>query len=182
MYYIATGAGSGICRSVILEYAKRKCSFVLADINEKGLEEIKNLIQQMGRRVVTMRCNVTIESECQELMQLALNTYGKIDHLLLCAGIGAHHFFPTTQDLSIFNKLMAVNFYGYLYCVKHAYAALCRSKGVCCAITSFSGEVGLPHRTAYCASKFAITGFLEALRSEMDAFPTVEGMYSYLDQ
>lgn len=60
-----------------------------------------------------------------------------------------------------------MNFYGYLNCTRAAHEHLIRSKGTLTAITSFSGEVGLPYRTAYCASKFAVTGFLEALRAEM---------------
>jgi short-subunit dehydrogenase len=62
---------------------------------------------------------------------------------------------------------MNVNFYGYLYCTRAAFPHLLRSSGTLTAITSFSGEVGLPYRTAYCASKFAVTGFLEALRAEI---------------
>lgn len=169
---VATGAGSGICRAVCLKYGTRDCKFVLADINMQGLEETKAMLENMGKEVVIVQCNVTKEADCKRLMDTALERFGAIDQLLLCAGIGAHHFFPDTQDLSIFKKLMNVNFYGYLNCVKHAYDALCRSKGVLVAVTSFSGEVGLPHRTAYCASKFAVTGFLEALRSEMSAYPT----------
>jgi short-subunit dehydrogenase len=64
---------------------------------------------------------------------------------------------------------MQVNYFGYLYCIKAAFASLCRSKGHLVAITSFSGEVGLPFRSAYCSSKFAVTGLLDSLRSEMKA-------------
>jgi short-subunit dehydrogenase len=100
-------------------------------------------------------------------MEQTLERFGCIDVCVLCAGIGAHHRFKDTQNLAMFRKLMDVNFFGYLHCVRHAYDALVRSRGLLVAITSFSGEVGLPFRTAYCASKFATTGFLEALRAEM---------------
>jgi len=103
----------------------------------------------------------------QSMVSQTISHYGSLDVLVLCAGIGAHHVFSNTKDLSIFQKLLNVNFFGYLYCIHAAYQYLCQSNGVCVAITSFSGEVGLPYRTAYCASKFAITGFLESLRSEM---------------
>ena len=105
---------------------------------------------------------------------------------LSLASIAAHHLFEDTKDMGLFRKLMEVNFYGYLYCTRSAFEPLLKSRGVLVAVTSFSGEVtlsflvlceishavntskvGLPYRSAYCASKFAVTGFLEALRSEM---------------
>jgi len=97
----------------------------------------------------------------------ALARFHRLDVLVLCAGLGGHHLFDDTTDLAIFKKLMDVNFFGYLNCVRAAYRPLCDSQGLLLAVTSFSGEVGLPYRTAYCASKFAVTGFLESLRSEL---------------
>jgi short-subunit dehydrogenase len=70
---------------------------------------------------------------------------------------------------------MDVNFYGYLHCLKETYDHLLESQGSLVAVTSFSGEVGLPYRTAYCASKFAVTGLLESLRSEMTLLRKQEG-------
>jgi len=111
--------------------------------------------------------DVTKEDECARFVDLAVARFGRIDILLLCAGIGAHNVFTRTDDMRLFHKCMDVNFYGYLYCTHAAFKHLVKSRGVLTAITSFSGEVGLPYRTAYCASKFAVTGFLEALRAEM---------------
>jgi len=111
--------------------------------------------------------DVTKQADCQRFVDLGVTRFGRIDVLLLCAGIGAHNVFARTEDLAIFRKCMDVNFYGYLYCTHAAFAHLVKSRGVLTAITSFSGEVGLPYRSAYCASKFAVTGFLEALRAEM---------------
>jgi short-subunit dehydrogenase len=62
---------------------------------------------------------------------------------------------------------MQTNFFGYLYCTKHALPHLKKNKGQIIVISSMSGEIGLPWRTAYCSSKFAVTGFFEALRSEI---------------
>lgn len=65
---------------------------------------------------------------------------------------------------------MQTNFYGYLYCTYYALPYLKQTKGQVLVISSVSGEIGLPFRTAYCASKFAVTGFFEALRSELDKY------------
>jgi len=165
---VITGAGSGIGRAVALKYAKRKCRLVLADIAAQSLPSVVDDCQRSGSQAIAVPTDCTKNSECEALIKTAVSKFGGIDVLVLCAGIGAHHIFEETPaDLNVFKKLMDVNFYGYLYPTFHAFHYLCKSKGVLVAITSFSGEVGLPYRTAYCASKFAATGFLEALRAEM---------------
>eukprot|EP00920_Eleutheroschizon_duboscqi_P014727 GHVT01034129.1.p1 GENE.GHVT01034129.1~~GHVT01034129.1.p1 ORF type:complete len:214 (-),score=22.68 GHVT01034129.1:349-990(-) len=68
--------------------------------------------------------------------------------------------------MSIYKKLLEVNFLGYAYCAKHAWPYLKARHGQTVVLSSLSGEVGLPLRSAYCASKFAVTGFFEALRIE----------------
>lgn len=113
--------------------------------------------EQAGAAVVVpLTCDVTDFAAVKAVYAEAMARMHHLDVLVLCAGIGAHHLFETTNDLSIFNRLMQVNFFGYLHCVKAAYKDLCASNGCLIAVTSFSGEVGLPYRTAYCASKFAV--------------------------
>lgn len=165
-----TGASSGIGQAVAYLYAQRYLHLVLVDINTEALNTTKQLCIEYGARsVLTVQCDVTKYEQCQNVLTQVNDTYHTtvIDILVLCAGINAHHLFERTADMSVYHKLMNVNFYGYLYMTRVFYESLCTSNGVLLAITSFSGEVGLPYRTAYCASKFAVTGFLEALRAEM---------------
>ena len=68
--------------------------------------------------------------------------------------------------MSVFDKLMKTNFYANVYLTRFALNALKKSKGIIVVINSFSGKMGLPERSAYCASKFALTGFMESLRTE----------------
>ena len=166
---LITGAGSGIGRQLALTYARRTCRLVLADVNTAAVEQTKQACQAISPAlpVLALTVDVTSLPACQSMVATALAQYAQLDILVLCAGIGAHHTFSSSTPPSLFNQLMAVNFYGYLHCTLAAFDALKASHGVLVAITSFSGEVGLPYRTAYCASKFAVTGFLEALRSEM---------------
>jgi len=169
---VITGAASGIGRKIALIYAARKCRLVLGDISKDALPSIVSECQTLGSEAVGVPVDVTVYEQCQKLVESAISSYGGLDLLVLCAGIGAHHKFGDTsaaQLPALFNRLMQVNFNGYLYCTHAAYPHLRKSKGRLLAITSFSGEVGLPYRTAYCASKFAVTGFLESLRAEMQA-------------
>ena len=166
---LITGAGSGIGRQLALTYARRPCRLALADVNTAALEQSKQacLAISPALPILLLTVDVTTLTACQSMVATTLSQYGQLDILVLCAGIGAHHTFSSSTPPALFDKLLAVNFYGYLHCTLAAFDALKASHGLLVAITSFSGEVGLPYRTAYCASKFAVTGFLEALRSEM---------------
>lgn len=155
---------------VALVYAARASKLVLVDRDAAALSRAAARCESEGLRGVEVQCltvDVTNFPAVQSMMSQALDRFKRLDVLVLCAGLGGHHLFDATTDLAIFHKLMDVNFFGYLHCVRAAYKALCESHGRLIAVTSFSGEVGLPYRTAYCASKFAVTGFLESLRSEM---------------
>lgn len=178
---VVTGAGSGIGQHICMLYAARPgVRLVLGDISERGLAQTRAECERAGCAAANIRCvitDVTVPRQCAALIDTAVDSYGGVDVLVLCAGIGAHHVFDKgdRDDFSLYHKLMAVNFYGYLHCVRYAHPHLQRSAGQCVAITSFSGEVGLPYRTGYCASKFAITGFLEALRAEMQVLSRAAG-------
>lgn len=145
------------CPQVALVYAGRASKLVLVDRDAAALEASKLKCEEAGAAsVLCLTVDVTDFAAVQAMHASAMSTFGKLDVLVLCAGIGAHHLFDATPELSIFRKLMDVNFYGYLHCVRAAYKTLCESNGTLIAVTSFSGEVGLPYRTAYCASKFAV--------------------------
>lgn len=117
--------------------------------------------------VIGVVTNVCVIEDVTRFIDTSVEHFHGIDVLLLCAGVGAHNVFRETTSLDVFHRCMNVNFFGYLNCTHAALPHLIKSRGVLTAITSFSGEVGLPYRTAYCASKFAVTGFLEALRAEL---------------
>ena len=165
-------------------YAQRGAKLVICDYNEKGLAETVDECRFIRQKtfpddktsqpgqdhlltdhssVIGIKTDVTKEEDCAAFINLAIEKFKRIDILLLCAGIGAHNEFSKTKDLSIYRKCIDVNYYGYLYCTYYAYPHLIASGGVLTAVTSMSGDIGLPLRTAYCASKFAVTGFLESL-------------------
>lgn len=114
-----------------------------------------------GKGIIGVRTDVTNYDQCKKFVNAAVSAFHRIDILILCAGVGAHNIFRDTLDLGIFHKCMNINFFGYLNCTRAAHEHLLASKGTLTAITSFSAEVGLPYRSAYCSSKFAVTGFLE---------------------
>jgi short-subunit dehydrogenase len=166
-----TGASSGIGKELAKQYARRNAKLILAARSRESLIQAGNECQALGcNNVEICPTDVTKPEDCKRLIDFVISKFGSLDLLVLSAGISAYTLFENIQDISIFDQLMQTNFYGYLYCTYYALPYLKRAKGQVLVISSVSGEIGLPFRTAYCASKFAITGFFEALRSELDKY------------
>lgn len=163
---IITGASSGIGRSLATEFAKRGANLVLGSRQFVTLCEItQQLEQQYGIKAVAVQCDVTVEEDCEHLVKQALATFGKIDVLINNAGISMRALFNDT-DVQVLRSVMDVNFWGTVYCTKHALPEILNSKGSIVGVSSIAGYKGLPGRTGYSASKFAVNGFLDALRVE----------------
>jgi len=119
--------------------------------------------------VLIVPTDVSMQTQCKNLIDETIKAFGKLDILVLNAGVSLHSLFEDVQDLKQFHSLMNVNYFGYLYCTYYALPHLKRSRGNIGVVCSLSGEIGLPLRTGYCASKFAVRGFFESLRTELPA-------------
>ena len=162
---IITGASSGIGMALAKEYARRGANLSLAARNIEVLEELSRELIHNGCKVIAVKTDVSVANDCLQLIRTTVKTFGKIDILINNAGISMRALFRDVE-LEVLKRLMDVNFWGTVYCTKFAYPYLLASKGSVVGISSVTGFVGLPARTGYCASKFAINGFLETLRSE----------------
>ncbi|GAC1300980.1 MAG: SDR family oxidoreductase [Mucilaginibacter sp.] len=163
---IITGASSGIGKSLAVEFAKRGCNLVLAARQYVTLCEItQSLEQQYNIKAVAVQCDVSIEEDCDHLVKQALTTFSKIDILVNNAGISMRALFKDA-DISVLKSVMDVNFWGTVYCTKYALPEILKTKGSIVGVSSIAGYKGLPGRTGYSASKFAMNGFLDALRVE----------------
>jgi short-subunit dehydrogenase len=160
---VITGASSGIGRALALEYAKRGSSLSLAARRINLLNELKNELPEAN--ILIVQTDVTIESDCKNLIDSTINHFGGIDILINNAGLSMRALFDEIE-LKSFKQLMDVNFYGTVYCTKYALPHLIKSKGSLVGIISVAGHVALPARSAYSASKFAVRGFLDTIRVE----------------
>jgi short-subunit dehydrogenase len=160
---IITGASSGIGRALAIEYAKRGASLSLAARRIELLNELKSEIA--NSEILTTKTDITSEFACEELINVTLQRFGRIDVLINNAGLSMRALFDDF-DLKSFQRVIDVNFYGTVYCTKYALPHLIQSKGSLVGIISVAGHVGLPARSAYSASKFAIRGFLDTIRLE----------------
>ena len=163
---VITGASSGIGKALAIEFARRGANLVVAARQYVALCELtESLIKEYGIKAVAVQCDVTVEEDCDHLIKQAITTFGKIDILINNAGISMRALFKDV-DLKVLKALMDVNFWGTVYCTKYALPELLKNKGSVVGVSSIAGYRGLPGRTGYSASKFAMNGFLEALRVE----------------
>jgi short-subunit dehydrogenase len=120
----------------------------------------------MGIDNLPVIADVSVESDNERVVNQTLEHFGKIDVLINNAGITMRAMFEEV-DLSVIRKVMDINFYGTVYATKYALPHLQKTKGSIIGISSIAGYRGLPVRSGYSASKFAMQGFLEALRTEL---------------
>ncbi|MGQ8335009.1 SDR family oxidoreductase [Sunxiuqinia sp. A32] len=160
---IITGASSGIGKALAIEFAKKGASLVLAARRLERLEQLKEELPDV--EILAVKVDVSQEKDCEQLIEAAVKEFGQIDILINNAGISMRSIFEET-DLNVIKRLMDVNFWGTVYCSKYALPYLLKTKGSLVGVISIAGYVGLPGRTGYSASKYAIRGFLDALRIE----------------
>jgi len=114
----------------------------------------------------TIVCDVSNEQDCKRFIDSTIKTFGNIDILINNAGISMRALFKDTS-LDVIRRVMEVNFFGSVYCTKFALPEIIKQKGTIVGISSVAGYRGLPGRSGYSASKFALQGLLEALRTEL---------------
>lgn len=162
---VITGASSGIGKALAFEYASKGTKVVIGARSHDKLIEIAEEIKLKGGEVAFAQTDVSVELECKNLILTAIERFGKIDILINNAGISMRALFQNTK-LDVLKKVMDINFWGTVYCTKYALPYILKEKGTIVGVSSIGGVVGLPARSAYSASKFAMQGFLKTLRVE----------------
>jgi short-subunit dehydrogenase len=162
---IVTGASSGIGEAVAREFAANGSKVMLAARSEESLAAIVSEIRAKGLETSYVRTDVSSESDCRNMVNKTVEKYGTVNILVNNAGISMRASFADV-DLKVLHALMNVNFWGTVYSTKYALPYLVANKGSLVAVSSVAGFHGLPGRTGYSASKFAIHGFMETIRIE----------------
>lgn len=170
--FIITGASDGIGAEMARQLAQRhgaEVGLALAARNEIRLEEVARVCRSHGSEVLIVPTDVTDPGQCRALIERSVERFGWLDALVNNAGVSAQALFEQVQpeDLGWYEDLMRVNLWGSVWCTHAALPHLKASRGQLVAVSSLAGLIGIPGRTAYSASKFAMTGFFEALRAEL---------------
>ncbi len=166
---VITGAASGIGRALAVRFAEEKIAGIsISDVNEQGLNETAEIVKNLG---ITISAHIIDTSKLEQIELLkteVLAKHGRTTHLINNAGVG---LMGTFEQISLedFEWLMNINFWGVIYGCKVFLPILKEQESAHIVnISSVFGLVAPPEQTAYCASKFAVRGFSESLRHELE--------------
>ena len=166
---VVTGAGSGIGRAVALNLAKKGATLALSDINSETLDETLALIgKDRTNRIMIDRLDVSDATAIETYATRVKESLGPADYLFNIAGLSRVGAFKETP-LSSFEKVINVNFWGVVRMTKAFLPQLIQKKGGVINISSIFGFIGVAGQAHYCASKFGVRGFSEALGAELAA-------------
>jgi NAD(P)-dependent dehydrogenase (short-subunit alcohol dehydrogenase family) len=163
---VVTGGTSGIGQACALAFGSAGATVVVSGRDRVKLAETSRELDGAGIRHLALQADVSVEEDVARMVEETVSSYGRIDILLNNAGISMRALFEDLK-LDVIRQVMDINFYGTVYATKYALPYLIQTKGSVVGVSSIAGYRGLPGRTGYTASKAAMQGFLEALRTEM---------------
>lgn len=159
-----TGGTDGIGKALVGEFLARGAKVATCSRTSEKLAQLK--MDLSGKPLLALIADVSKEEDCKYFIEKTLEEFGHIDILINNAGISMRALFKDTE-LSTLKRLMDTNFWGTVYCTKFALESIIENKGTIVGVSSVAGYRGLPGRSGYSASKFAVNGWLEALRTEL---------------
>lgn len=166
---VITGAASGIGRALAIRLAQENIAGIaICDVNENGLNETAEMIGKSGVKVSKHIIDTSKLEQIEQLKNEVLEKHDRVTHLINNAGVG---LMGTFEQISLedFEWLMSINFWGVVYGCKVFLPELkSQDKAHIVNISSVFGMIAPPEQTAYCASKFAVRGFTESLRHELE--------------
>jgi len=164
---VVSGAGGGLGRALSLAFGSRGARIAALDRDPAGLAQTAAELSAAGITCITCVCDVTREEDCIKAMAETRRSFGGIDVLVNNAGITHRSAFAGTQP-AVIRRVMEVNFFGALHCTHAALEDLVARRGMVIAISSVAGFAPLIARTGYAASKHALHGFFDSLRTEVE--------------
>jgi short-subunit dehydrogenase len=159
-----TGGSDGIGKALVENLLQQGAKVATCGRNNNKLNNIK--VPNAIHPLFTVVADVSKENDCKNFIETTASHYGGLDVLINNAGISMRALF-SDAEIDTLKSVMDINFWGTVYCTKYALTYITQRKGDIAGISSIAGYRGLPGRTGYSASKFAVNGFLEALRTEL---------------
>lgn len=159
-----TGGSDGIGKALVELLLPMGAQVATCARNQDKLYDLQ--LKYTGLPLHVVVADVSVLKDCELFINSTIKQFGTIDILINNAGVSMRGLLKDT-GIDVFRRVMEINFFGSLYCTKLALPALIKSKGTIAAISSIAGYRGLPGRSGYSASKFALNGWLEAIRTEL---------------
>jgi len=163
---LVTGAGGGLGRALALRFGAAGANIVALDKDVAGIDSLAAELGGLGTPCLALSCDVTDAEACSRAVALAIERFGSLDVLVNNAGMSHRSGFAAT-GLDVIRRVMDVNFFGAVNCTRAALPHLVARRGLVVAISSVAGYAPLVARTGYAASKHALHGFFDSLRSEL---------------
>jgi len=161
---VVTGGTDGIGKALVDELISSGARVATCARNHDKLYLLQT--QYPSAHLHTMVADVSSENECRRFIEMTINVFGGIDILINNAGISMRAQLKDAS-LEVIRKVMEINFFGAVYCTKFALPSIIERKGTIVGVSSIAGYRGLPGRSGYSASKHALQGWLEAVRTEL---------------
>lgn len=167
---VVTGGTDGIGKALVDNLIARGAKVATCGRNHDKLYALQS--EYPSAHLHTMVADVSSENDCRRFMETTIKVFGGIDVLINNAGISMRALLKEA-DTELIRKVMDINFYGTVFCTKYALPSLIERKGTIVGVSSIAGYRGLPGRSGYSASKFALQGWLESIKTEL----MVEGVH-----
>ena len=161
---VVTGGTDGIGRALVDALLAMGARVATCGRNHDKLYQLQS--EYPSAHLHTMVADVSSENDCRRFIETTIKTFGGIDVLINNAGISMRALLKDATT-EVIHKVMDINFYGTVYCTKYALNSIIERKGTIVGVSSIAGYRGLPGRSGYSASKFAVQGWLEAIRTEL---------------
>lgn len=163
---IITGGSSGIGKGLAEVFGQMGSKVVITGRKQEPLNNVASSLSAQGVDVLAIQADASVEDDNKRMVDEVIAKYGQIDILINNAGISMRALFEDL-DLEVMKKVIDINFWGVVYATKYCLPHIQKSKGSVVGVSAIASYRGLPARAGYCASKFALNGFLEVLRTEM---------------
>jgi NAD(P)-dependent dehydrogenase (short-subunit alcohol dehydrogenase family) len=163
---LISGAASGLGRALAGRFASAGARPVLLDRDVAALQRAADELKADGKVCLAVPCDVTDAAACEAAVQRAFDHFGRVDILINNAGITHRSAFEATQ-MDVLRRVMDVNLFGAIHLTRPALPHLRRARGLIIVVSSVAGYSPLIARTGYAASKHAVHGFFESLRTEL---------------
>ncbi len=163
---VVTGGTEGIGKALVDALLQQGAKVATCGRNHDKLYRLQS--EYASKPLHTLVADVSSENDCRRLMETTIKVFGGIDILINNAGISMRALIKEAS-MDVVHKVMDINFYGTVNCTKYALDSILARKGTIVGVSSIAGYRGLPGRSGYSASKFAMQGWLEAIKTELMA-------------
>ena len=161
---VVTGGTDGIGKALVQTLLEMGAKVATCGRNHDKLYHLQSEYPSYPLHPIV--ADVSNENDCRHFIESTIKIFGGIDVLINNAGISMRALLKDSS-VEVIKKVMEVNFFGALYCTKFALSSLIERKGTIVGVSSIAGYRGLPGRSGYSASKFALQGWLESIRTEL---------------